>query len=347
MTRRAPMVPSANRGPTKLNGDQVPAIVDFLRFTAPQAFLAIGDDPERQHGECLDFLRTLAPDSGLTLEQGVKGGRRGYTHHVQILTPDGEACGDICWGGERQRGTVSVEMTGAACARVCAARPFAVAWGHVRDLLDTVGARITRLDVAHDDYRGRHGLDLAERMYYEGAFDGAHKRPALRPDGWNDGSGRTWYIGKRTATRQLVVYEKGREQGCRDGDPLVDWVRWEARFNSRNRVVPTDALVAPWEYMVGEYPALDWISAVMSVMRTAKARAESNFLGAVRHCKRQYGALLEFVRSQADDVADLGDLIASFFCKRGARPRWITANPLGWQVRGAVLPRVRGAQLAV
>lgn len=347
MTGASAKVPSANRGPTNLNGStSVAAIVDFLRFTAPQALIGIGDDMEAVHAECREFLDVLAPDSGLTLEEGVKACRRGYLHHVQILTPTGSACGDICWGGDRQRGTVSVEWTGAACARVCAVRPFAPAWGHVRAMLDTVGAKITRLDIAHDDYAGKRGLSDAVAMYDGGSFDGAFKRPAMQAVGWNDGSGRSVYIGKRTSTRQLVVYEKGREQGARDGDPLASWVRWEARFYGRNRVVPVDALEAPWEYMVGEYPALDWISAVMSVMRSATARATANFQGAMRHCKRQYGGLLGFLAGVADDVTDLGDLVSSFLAKRGARPRWLLENPHGWAVRGQIVPSLRSAALS-
>src|SRR5690606_1761354 len=133
MTRRAAAgLPLANRGGTTLNENGwVPALPDFLRFTLQQAHLGL-DQEFRQHLDALEFLRTLAPESGLTLETDRKGGRRGYSHHFQVLTPDGEPCGDICWGGDRQMGTVSVELTGAGCARIAAVRPFAEAWGHVR-----------------------------------------------------------------------------------------------------------------------------------------------------------------------------------------------------------------------
>lgn len=325
MSRGVAVVPSANRGPTTLNGPSVPAVVDFLRFTVPQAYLGLDDLPAAEF-DALAFLRTLAPGSGLVLEEGVKGGRRGYVHHVQVLTPDGEPCGDICWGGDRQQGTVSVEFTGAACARVAAARSFAEAWDHVRSVLETVQARITRLDIAHDDYDGKHDRALALAMYESGRFNGAHVRPAANEQGWNDGSGKTLYIGKPTATRQLVVYDKGREQGARDGDPLADWVRWEARFYGRNRPVPLCALDAPWEYMVGEYPALDWISAVMHVVRVAVKRTTSNFFGSMRHAKRQYGGLLDLI------LKHKGDDALAFIQKYLARatvPAWVRRNPFG------------------
>ena len=42
---------------------------------------------------------------------------------------------------------------------------------------------------------------------------------------------------------------------------------------------PLEALDAPWEFMVGQYPALDWISACMSVIRVAVKRTQANLAG--------------------------------------------------------------------
>ncbi|UGB47232.1 replication initiation factor domain-containing protein [Frateuria edaphi] len=333
MTRREPKVPSANRGPTNLN-EQLPCVADFLRFTTREAvvFEDAFDDAARVR-KVLAFLDWFFPASGLVLEGEAKGGRRGYTHHFQLLTPDGVSCGDVAYGGDRQRGTVSVELTGAACALVARSRPFADAWGHVRDCLDTVGARITEYHAAHDDYSGMRNLDTAREMYEAGAFDGAFKRPAMQRVGWNDGSGQTLYIGKKTATRQMVVYEKGREQGLRDGDEGVDWVRWEARFYARNREIPTAVLVAPWEYVVGEFPCMDWMSAVMSLMRTAVETAKGNFASAVRHCKRQYGGLLHLVAKLSMDDYALGAFVRQRIA-RAVVPRWVQENPLSGESLG-------------
>lgn len=343
MSAAAVEVPTANRGPTNLNGyTKLPAIIDFLRFTLPQAVLGL-DQEFRQQLDVVTFLSHFAPESGISVETDRKGGRRLYTHHFQLLTPEGEPCGDVCWGGDRQNGTASIELTGAGCARVAAVRPFAEAWGHVRCLLATVGAKITRIDVAHDDYEGKRDLATAMAMYEGGSFDGAFQRPAMNHQGWNDGSGMSVYIGKKTATKQLVVYEKGREQGLRDGDAGAGWVRWEARFNNRNKEIPLDILEAPWEYMVGQYPALDWISAVMSVMRVAVKRSKANLLGAIRHCKRQYGSLLGLIsRNQLDD-----EMIGRFIrlkLARASRPAWLNANPLG---RASLGRAFASAQLAV
>lgn len=333
MTARRAEVPSANRGLTNLN-EQLPCVADFLRFTTREAVVfqdAFGDDAMAR--AAMRFLCEFFPGAGLVLEAQQKGGRRGYTHHFQLLTPDGVSCGDIAFGGDRQRGTVSVELTGAACALVSRSRPFAAAWGHVRACLDTVGARITEYHAAHDDYAGTRNLATAVQMYNDGAFDGAFKRPAMQRVGWNDGSGETLYIGKKTATRQMVVYEKGREQGFRDGDDGVDWVRWEARFYARNREIPTAVLESPWEYVVGEFPCMDWLSAVMSLMRTAVQTAKGNLSSAIRHCKRQYGGLMHLLgRLNLDDHA-----LGAFVRQRIARaivPRWVQENPLSRESLG-------------
>lgn len=331
-------VPLANRGPTNLN-HSVPAIPDFLRFTTSEA-VVFGDavDVDRMHWRAVQFIADFAPDSGIAVEGECKGGRRGYQHHFQLLTPDGESCGDIAFGGERQLGTVSVELTGAGCARVAAARPFAEAWGHVRVMLDTVSGRITEFHVAHDDYAGVRNLQTAREMYEGGSFDGAYKRPALKSDGWNDGSGETIYIGKKTATRQLVVYEKGREQGLRDGDDGVEWTRWEARFYARNRAIPNEVVEAPWEYMVGEFPCLSWISACMTVMRVAVKRSIANLHGSIRNVQRQYGAFINVV---LDHVPE--EKVVPFFKKllaKSALPGWLVANPFGRESIGPALERM-------
>lgn len=309
----------------------MPAIPDFLRFTVQAAYLGGLSDESVQLEQVVSFVRGLAPESGLLVELERKGGRRGYSWHFQLLTPDGVSCGDVAFGGERQRGTVSIEMTGAACARVAAARPFAEAWGHVRCFLETVQARITRLDVAHDDYEGVRGIACAVSMYEAGDFKpsgGGGARPAMNRQGWNDGSGETVYIGKPTGSRQLVVYEKGREQGLRDGDEGVGWVRWEARFFNRDRPVPLAALESPWEFMVGQYPALCWVTSCMSVMRVAVKRTKANLAGAIRHCRRQYGRLLGVIaRGQLDEVA-IGRFVLRRLVRSGV-PRWLESNPLG------------------
>lgn len=345
MTAAAAVIPLANRGSKSLNArkPRLPtkralcsANIDFLRVTVPglRVFGEATDEGDL-HFKAWQFVTTLAPRSRIAVEHTVKPGRRGYAHHFQLVTVDGVACGDICWGGENQRGTVSIELTGAGCALVEADFDHDAAWSQVRVLLETVEAKITRVDIAHDDYKGDRGLALARDLYEAGEFVTQGRPPAMNEQGWNDGSGRTIYIGKSTGRSQLVVYEKGREQGFRDGDDpeFLNWVRWEGRFYHRKgHTIPLDVLTSPAEYLVGKYPPLSWVSAVMSRIQTAVIRAKANLVSAMRHCKRQYGGLLNHLKNVADDAADLGDIVASFLT-RPVEPVWVAENPFGSAVK--------------
>lgn len=339
MSRRAaPVIPAANRGSKYLNAraalptkrPRVAANIDFLRFSAGEGVVlgsAVTEDAILAAVSM--FLRSLAPKSGITCESQVKGGRRGYAHHVILLTPDGAACGDVCWGGENQRGTVSVELTGAACARVEAGFDHDVAWSNVHACLNTISARLTRVDVAHDDYKGERGVEFAKQLYEAGEFVVGGRPPAKNEQGWNDGSGMTLYVGKPTGRSQLVVYEKGREQGFRDGDEFVDWVRWEGRFYHRKgHDIPLDVLLDPAMFLVGRYPALSWVSAVMCRIKSSLVRGKANLQNAMRHCKRQYGALLNHLYQVCDDLEDLGDVVSTFLT-RPTVPAWVNENPFG------------------
>jgi len=336
--REAPVIPSANRGSKYLNAkkalptkrSQVAANIDFLRFSCGAGHVFGDETSDDAMLWCAErFVRTLLPKSGVHAEPAVKGGRRGYAHHVILLTADGATCGDVCWGGDNQRGTVSIEMTGAACALVEAGFDHDVAWSQVREMLETVGAKITRLDVAHDDYKGERGLELAQELYDQGEFVTGGRPPASNRQGWNDGSGMTMYIGKPTGRSQLVVYEKGREQGYRDGEEYAEWVRWEGRFYHRKGYdIPLDALLDPAIYLVGRYPALSWVSAVMCRIKSSLVRTKANLHSAMRHCKRQYGTLLGFLNEISDDTADLGMLVRSYLAG-DKTPAWVSQNPFG------------------
>ncbi|WP_051974368.1 hypothetical protein [Luteibacter mycovicinus] len=74
-------------------------------------------------------------------------------------------------------------------------------------------------------------------------------------------------------------------------------------------------LVEPALFLVGRYPALSWVSAVMCRIKSSVVRAKANLQNAMRHCKRQYGGLLNYLACIADDTTDLGDLVSSFLTR--------------------------------
>lgn len=334
-------VPTFNKGlksprPAELPTEHVAAIIDYLTCTFPldavkalfdgDAGVASGLDAQHEHTQ-REVARHLLGFLAVPLEMnGNRGGfRHFYDHHFKLHTPDGEPCGLIAFGGERQHHTVMLQITGGGCAHV-------KAWATVRERLQTLRARITRVDVAHDDYEGRHTVADAIKWHAQGLFTTNGRPPALQVVGWDDGSGKSVYIGKNTGNQQLVVYEKGREQGARDGDASVNWTRWEARFGAAYRDIPLDVLTNPVAYLVGHYPPLQyWIEAVTSRMRTSKERAASNLAHSVRWAKRQYGSLIHLLAEHLPEPELFARFISCHVAKK-TPPPWLKSNPFGASV---------------
>lgn len=355
--RRASQFPSANRGTGSFSddagpafehfSDEVPAIVDFFAATFPWSAMCEGyagadsmrgcavgavtraraaeGDESAQLAVAEWLLEAFAPGSGLLVDPTPRGFKSFYARHFQVRSPAGDFVGFVGMLGENTASTVLLELTGTGCAHV-------KAWAHSRAILDTLGGRITRVDLAHDDYEGRVSLDEARHWYDSGRFAQRGKTPAMQLVGWNDGSGRTLYVGKRESQKQLCVYEKGRQQGAREDDPFSRWVRWEVRLRgTRDVVLPSDVLTSPQTYMTGAFaPLRDVVRVAMTRLRTSAARAASNLAAAVRHIKRQAGALFHLVRTHLPRPDQVGEWVLRNVT-RDKVPAWVRCNPLGDQ----------------
>lgn len=321
--------PSSNRGlkspPAlqELSEAKQQVAIDFLAFSGDlKAVLHnIGgyphlanncEDAERFGDWCAGaifdhLVKPFAP--GLEIVRENRGFKHFYTRHYRLCTVEGAECGFIALGGERQRGTFAVQITGAGCAHV-------TAWDGLRSALENAAAiRLTRVDVAYDSFDGAHDLALARKLYAEGAFTTNGRPPALKEMGWNDESGWTLYVGKNAGNQQLCIYEKGKEQG----DKSSPWVRWEARFGSKYRAIAMEVLTAPAAFLLGHVPAMHWIAACAQRMATHAKRAASNMVKAAYWARHAYGALLNIVRKSTDREGFLD------FCEsliRPGVPRW-------------------------
>ena len=71
------------------------------------------------------------------------GGWQGYETRVDL----GDF-GLLAYGGEHQRGTAHIELNAHGCARI-------QDWNAVRVWCEAYGVRITRVDLAHDDFSGQ------------------------------------------------------------------------------------------------------------------------------------------------------------------------------------------------
>lgn len=336
--------PTSNRGGKSFSGEIAAGIgIDFCSFTIQEHKLgegredrawmldqfAQGDDGV-QHVLVSELLQeVLFAGERLSVGRERRGFLHFYDHHFVLFGPDGKRCGFVAFGGERQRHTINVQLTGAACAHV-------EAWAHVASRLSHLDARLTRVDVAFDDLSGSHDLREVQKMYVAGKFTTNGRPPSVQWQGWEDGSGKTCYIGKDRAHQQLCVYEKGREQGARDGDESSSWVRWEARFGAAYRVIPVDILTRPADFMRGQYPALYFVRAAAEHIATQVGKAKSNFAGAMRHAKQQCGRFLFSLRTVLGDGEAFSDFINRELVV-AKLPDWFAFNPAASPVTGELL----------
>jgi len=200
----------------------------------------------------------------------------------------GDSWGMVCHGG--QRNTVLITLNGEGCT---AAAP---GWeGRLRTWLEgTETGRITRVDVAYDDYQAQHySVDRAMADYQEGGFALWGREPDCEQRGnWlkPNGKGRTFNVGHRTNGKFARIYEKGRQLG----DKSSEWVRVEVEFKSVDRVVPFDILTHAGAYLAASYPALGWISDKQSRIATTRKVAQIKYEACLDWLSKQCGAALWF-----------------------------------------------------
>lgn len=228
--------------------------------------------PRTAHVDWLGF--TLVPPIGTSLEwlfEEVKrlttltvteirnAGWNGYTQSARL----GE-CGIVAWGGRHQRNTVHVEINGTGCTAIQDWCGLA-AWGNALD------ARISRVDLAHDDFTGRVcNIEQILAWYHSNGFNCGGRNGKLKHAGdWTDFTdGRTLYIGTR-AHKLLRCYEKGKQLGFPDSP----WCRVELELRNKNRVIPWEVLEVPGQYLAGAYPCLAFLSTVQSKIKTCQKAA--------------------------------------------------------------------------
>jgi len=195
-------------------------------------------------------------------------------------------------GGEHQRGTIHVSLTGSGCAHVSD-------WKAVQVFLESINARITRADLAHDDFEGKTlNMETAVQWYHDGLFKTGGRNPAHRIEGdWLDpGSpkGRTLYIGRKANGKLCCIYEKGKQQG----DTTSPWTRAEVRLGGKSRVIPYDVLTRPGHYLAGAYPeALGYLSAVQEKIRTISKVVNLSLAAVIHHTRMTGGKVVNLLRT--------------------------------------------------
>jgi phage replication initiation protein len=255
--------------------------VDFLSWTAALEWA----DPEGWRAileYCCGAPLELAPR---------RAGFSGYQHSAKLQGPDGVQLGLVAWGGDHQRGTLYVSLSGEGCA-------FVRHWDHVRAMLAASKARVTRVDLCADFFEGEYTIERATADVQAGAFNTGGRKPSTTVAGdWLEArSGRTVYVGRRENGKQVCIYEKGLQLAS----PLVKWVRVELRLGAKDRVIPLDVLLRPQEFLVGHVPVLrSLIAAAADVVRVSRAKARATVDRLIAYGRQSYGQLINLLVSEA------------------------------------------------
>lgn len=254
-----------------------------------------------------------------------------YKWRYHLLGRAGEKVGQIEFGGPhtlRKDGTPTarIELTGIGCRLYEgeADSGHAERWLVLRAKLAGVAGKLSRVDVAFDDFAGTYNLAHAIKMYQAGKFAVRGLTPDMESVNHAKGTkGDTIYIGSKASEKFLRIYEKGKEQG----DESSVWVRWEVQFkHSTRRELDLDMLTAPADFMRGAYACLEFICATLRRLDLSKEQAAANIHGAIKHLRRQYGKTLNFLMQTFPTDEAMGSFVINL--SRPGLPDW------AWQYLG-------------
>ena len=235
---------SVIRGESPLS---LPVSLDYFSFTVPA-------------GDVGGIVREAVAFLGIQSVEDRKRGMFGYRASLDL-----GGYGLIAYGGEAQRGTVLVSINGEGCRRIAD-------FGRVRSWAESLGARITRLDIAADDYESESvDIPRAIEAWRQGLFTNGGRPPkARRIDDFGSGEGCSLYVGSRQGGKLCRVYEKGKQLG----DAASKWTRAEVELHAKDRVIPWDAVTDPVRYLAGTFPYFAFLSLVAERIRTIKRATE-------------------------------------------------------------------------
>lgn len=298
------------------------AIVDWVSITVrPQGAEAqwLQQDPDTY---CAHLVASLFPKSNLFTSEHEARGRFGYTHTCKI-NAGRTAAGFVAFGGNA--GTVSVTLSGTGCKAVHCWY-LTVAGLQRRD----DAPRITRVDLAYDDYNGDH---IKHREWFELAKGGAVRAgngPAASYRFTGCANTLTWYVGTK-GSKELCVYEKGKEQG----QPDSKWLRAEVRIWAKDRVIPFETLTKPLSYIRGAYNILRELPGdVCEKIKTVRKAVSAKVVAGMSWLRHVAGPLINVLclslgKRRAAEIL-LND------CRRSGVPRRFSDIPSWDQLSGEI-----------
>lgn len=277
-------------------GSGLGALVDYLSVTIPDADHLLSAVGEEAFG--LKLLRMVFGEKQpFSATEFTGAGFQGYTNSALVVGKGGEIVGRIACGGNAD--TVHVSLSGDGCA-------YVENWNRVAHGLTALNAKVTRCDLAFDDYRGEH---FSPRAMHEAIEAGELRIRAPGPGqppktryitDHGHGTGCTLYAGRK-GHKELCIYDKGKEQG----DPNSPWVRVEVRFYAKHVDLPIAMLCDPLPYLRAAYNVCEHIPAnVTERIRTKRHKIECSAVAWTRWLQTQVGGSLHLLRDALGSDTD-------------------------------------------
>lgn len=276
----------------------------FKRIKCPDLKQQKVDDYQAEmrdvlYRRCHQFLSQIM---NLHLSSARDKGLYGYTDSCKILDSTRRVeLGHIGFGGNND--TIHIQISGEGCKHVFdSVSPFVLHFWLSKVLFVT---RLSRVDLAFDDFDGNFDTSYAERAYNDDAFKNPRggKTPVIdirRPMTGTKIMGDTVYVGTRKSPVFWRIYDKALQQGIHD----KTWYRNEVELKK----VTVDVLQNPALSFAG----LNRFSSSLNIEHgtttyTNKKRAALDLASKLRWVKQQCGRTLA-------DVAELfgGDINAAY-----------------------------------
>ena len=264
----------------------------------------------------------LIPLLGFGITRPQDKGFMGYTDSFVL----GNNWGMAAAGGASQGGTVLISLNGQGCALAQSG------WeAQLQRWLQTqvTEAKLTRVDIAYDDYEGQFLTPETARaecqQQNKGIFYTSGRHPSWELAGdWDSPTGRkTLYVGSPKSEKRLRIYTKGRELG----DPLSPWIRSELVLrNSKRFLLPLDILTNSSAYLAATYSTANKAGPfqflaqgkpLASRLQTTAQTVEITLASQIRHGRRGVGKLINTLKELSYSDTE----IVNFLSAKGTPPK--------------------------
>ena len=307
--------PLTNRGGSSITPPSFPikfhnqkTSIDWLSFSSP-----------RPISELRMLITLLFDKYGPVVITDIGHGITGYPSASKILVDDVQV-GIVGYGADHGKNYVSITGTGCKIWE----KDF---YPHVRDVVETALAKITRIDICLDFYHGELTFEDCDKAYenLEFKLSKSNKNPRKKIQGEQENGinlGRTLYVGSRKGSKYIRCYEKGLEQfsrlpedfrisctepgsvvfGEKEGAPastIADqWFRVEVEFKNADYELSFDMITETDLYFCGSNPYCEKIIGLTNGLRPKllKKDADISVEKVFINAKKSYGTAIHSLK---------------------------------------------------